>query len=609
MAKKNRYFEDEKTAKISKSSLFHALKFMVPYKKAIITLGIGMLIISFIALLPTRIMSLIVDNVLTKEGMNIFGAQLDWVTLAVVLISCYALASLSEVFFTIYRIRTISKVGHGVVHDIRYAVYNNLQKLAFDYYDSRPNGKILVRATTYLDELATAFSSSIMIIFTNVFKIIFILVWMFAIDVVLTGVTILAIIPMIVILSLLRKSLTRCRRSFREKRSNRTAYIAESIQGQQIINAFNRKEKNEKIFKNLNDDVCNRLSDWSYRNELVFPVMDGFFYVGLIAVYWVILALSMGGNYVLTVGAIISFISYSSMLSGPINEVTTQLQEVINAVTNLESVMEVIETEPTVKDEEDATTLPPIEGRVEYDHVTFGYEDTIILDDLTFSVEKGKTVAFVGPTGAGKSTIVNLLTRFYNLNSGKILIDGHDVSKVTLHSLRSQIGVMMQDSFIFSGTIIDNIRYGRPDATDEECIEVAKAVRAHDFITQLPNGYYTETVEQGAQLSTGERQLISFARVLLINPKILILDEATSSIDTQTEELIQNALDVILKGRTSFIIAHRLSTIKKADCIMYIANKGIAEAGTHNQLMEKKGLYYNLIESSKNKSLTSENEG
>lgn len=598
---RNRYFEDEKTAKINKSSLRHALWYMKPYKKTIIPLAIAMLVLSFIALLPMRIMSIIVDNVLTKSGTEIFGVHVDWLPLAIFLVVCYALATLSEAVFAFFRTKYMSVVGHGMVHDMRLAVYENLQKLAFDYYDSRPNGKILVRATTYLDELANIFSSSLIVILISAFKILFIVVWLFVIDVRLASIMLLAMIPMGIGIYFLKTAISQRRRYHREKRSNRTAYMAETIQGQQTIVAFGRKEKNNAIFSSLDKDVRTRWAAWGRVNEFSLPLLEGMFYVGLLVVYWVSLFIAQSGDQSLTIGALISFFSFSGMLSAPINEITTQLQETTSAIANLESVMEVIETETTVSDEKGAIELPQIEGNVKYDNVTFAYEKTPILQGLSFEVPKGKMVALVGPTGAGKSTVVNLLTRFYNLNGGTITIDGNDISKVTLHSLRSQIGVMMQDSFIFSGTIIDNIRYGKPDATDEECIAAAKLVCADEFISELPDGYYTKTVEQGARLSTGQRQLISFARVVLTDPRILILDEATASIDTHTEELIQKALDVLLKDRTSFVIAHRLSTIKKADCIMYIADKGIAEAGTHSQLMEKKGLYYNLVESSKSK--------
>ncbi len=600
MAKRNRYFEDEKTRKIDKKAIKRALRFAIPYKKLILQIFIAMIIMSFIALLPTRIISYIVDYVLTSTGTEIFGIHIDWVTLAIMLIGCYALAEGSNAVFSYFRTVLMSKVGHGIVHDMRYAVYERLQQLAFDYYDSRPNGKILVRATTYLDELATIYSSGIVSIIVDVLKIIFIVVWLLLTDVRLALVIIISIVPMMVLLTLVRSAIAKRRRTHRDKRSNRTAYIAESIQGQTVTNSFNRKDKNMEIFDSLNkarrDAWCNVIRV----NELTYPIMTGMFRFGITIVYWVAYFLIAGGSSGLTVGLLISFISYSSMLPMPLNNISAQLQEVMSAVSNLESVMELIYTEPTVKDKENAEEMPEIVGNVKFDHVHFGYEKgQVVLDDVNFEVPAGKTVALVGPTGSGKTSIVSLINRFYNVNEGAVLIDGKDISEYTLYSLRRQIGVMMQDSFIFSGTIIENIRYGRQDKTDEECIEAAKLVGAHDFISALPNGYYTETIEQGGRLSTGQRQLISFARVLLINPKILILDEATASIDSESEELIQKALEVVCKGRTSFVVAHRLSTIKNADCIFYIANHTIAEAGTHESLMDEKGLYYDLVSSSK----------
>ena len=429
-------------------------------------------------------------------------------------------------------------------------------------------------------------------------KVVAILIWMCVIGSWLTLIMLAAVIPMLVLVNLIRRSLEKRRRAYREKRSNRIAYIAENIQGSSVTNAFNRNERNIEIYDGLNKEERKKWCAVTHVNELHFPTMSGFFYIGIIAVYAVVVymavnKLGLGG---LTPGSVISFISYAGMLSAPLNEIATYLQEISSAVSNLESVMDILEVEPTVVDDENAQTLPPVQGDVKFENVYFSYENAhIILENINFEVPKGKMVALVGPTGSGKTTIVSLLSRFYNVDSGTIYVDGHDISKVTLYSLRKQIGVMMQDSFIFSGTIIDNIRYGKPDATDEQCIEAAKQVGADAFISKLPDGYYTKTIEQGSRLSTGERQLISFARVLLTDPKILILDEATASIDTETENLIKDALNVILDGRTSFVIAHRLSTIEKADCIFYIANHTIAEAGTHAQLMAKKGYYYELV--------------
>lgn len=594
---RNRYYEDEKvTYKFSAKSVKKTLKYCIPYKKILLSMSVLMVIMSFVSLLPPMINTYIVDYVLSKKG----ALGIDWFTLALLLVGAYALVVISTTVFSYFRTLYMTRTGHAIVHDMRYAAFTQLQKLAFDYYDSRPSGKILVRVTAYLDELAAVFSNSVIMLLVDVFKIAIILLWLFVIDYRLASIILAATVPMTLCLVLINGTLSRRRRRYRNKRSNRTAYIAENIQGNNVTKVFNRVQKNTQIQKELNTEVTKKWQSVTYINELHYPIMDAFFYIGLGVVYVVVIYMATHGMGLgsLTIGKLIGFISYMGLLSTPLNDMANILQQITMATSNLESVFEVIETQPTVTDAEDASELPPIEGNVTFDKVCFSYEPGHpILENVSFDIPRGKMIALVGPTGAGKSTIVSLLSRFYDLDSGTVSIDGHDISKVTLHSLRTQVGVMMQDSFIFSGTIMDNIRYARPDATDEECIAAAKLVSADEFISKLPDGYYTKTLEQGSKLSTGERQLISFARVVLTDPKILILDEATSSIDTHTEEAIKRALDIILQGRTSFVIAHRLSTIKKADCIFYVANRTIAEAGTHAQLMEKKGLYYKLVKS------------
>lgn len=594
---RNRYYEDEKvTYKFSAKSVKKTLKYCIPYKKILLSMSVLMVIMSFVSLLPPMINTYIVDYVLSQKG----ALGIDWFTLALLLVGAYALVVISTIVFSYFRTLYMTRTGHAIVHDMRYAAFTQLQKLAFDYYDSRPSGKILVRVTAYLDELAAVFSNSVIMLLVDVFKIAIILLWLFVIDYRLASIILAATVPMTLCLVLINGTLSRRRRRYRNKRSNRTAYIAENIQGNNVTKVFNRVQKNTQIEKELNTEVTDKWQSVTYINELHYPIMDAFFYIGLGVVYVVVIYMATHGMGLgsLTIGKLIGFISYMGLLSTPLNDMANILQQITMATSNLESVFEVIETQPTVTDAEDASELPPIEGNVTFDKVCFSYEPGHpILENVSFDIPRGKMIALVGPTGAGKSTIVSLLSRFYDLDSGTVSIDGHDISKVTLHSLRTQVGVMMQDSFIFSGTIMENIRYARPDATDEECIAAAKLVSADEFISKLPDGYYTKTLEQGSKLSTGERQLISFARVVLTDPKILILDEATSSIDTHTEEAIKRALDVILQGRTSFVIAHRLSTIKKADCIFYVANHTIAEAGTHAQLMEKKGFYYKLVKS------------
>ena len=604
MAKRNRYFEDEAVSyKVNGSTLKKILKFCVPYRKILAIMVVLVLLFSFIALLPPMINRYIVDDVLSRKGILSLGV----VESAILLLGLYALAVLSSAIFSYFQTFYMTKIGQSVIYDMRYATFERLQKLAFDYYDSRPNGKILVRVTTYLDELASVFSNSIVMLIVDTFKIAVIFVWMFVIDWRLAIIVISMLLPMWLCLMVVRKILSKRRRVHRNSRSNRTAFLAENIQGNTVTKTFNRIEKNSDIQSHLNDDTSNKWRKVIRVNEFMLPIMDGFMQVGTIIVYVVAVLMSTKGIFLgsaLTIGQLIAFISYLGQLPQPLNNIATIVQQISMATANVESIFEVMETQPTVSDSENSVELKPIEGNVKFDNVTFSYDGgNPILENVSFEVESGKMVALVGPTGAGKTTVVSLLSRFYDVDSGTISIDNQNIADVTLHSLRSQVGVMMQDSFIFSGTIIDNIRYARPNATDEECIESAKAVRADEFIMRLPNGYYTKTTENGAGLSEGERQLISFARVVLAKPKILILDEATSSVDSHTEELIRKALEQVLNGRTSFVIAHRLSTIRKADCIMFIANKGIAEAGTHSSLMEKKGLYYKLVKTNSNQKI------
>ena len=323
--------------------------------------------------------------------------------------------------------------------------------------------------------------------------------------------------------------------------------------------------------------------------DLISTVTTAFIYV--VGVYSIMGGKSSG----IEIGVIFAFTAYISRFWAPINTIASFYNSVLTAVSYLERIFETIDEPVLVKDEPGAKDMPSIKGNVTFEDVTFSYEEgEVILKNINFKVEQGQCIAIVGPTGAGKTTIVNLLSRFYNVDSGRVLVDGTDISRVRLNSLRRQMGVMMQDSFIFSGTIMDNIRYGNKDATDEEVIKAAKTVCAHDFIMNMENGYNTQVNERGSRLSAGQRQLISFARALLANPAILILDEATSSIDTETEIVLQEGLERLLKGRTSFIIAHRLSTIKNADRIMYIDKGGMQESGSHQELLDKKGLYYNL---------------
>ena len=330
-------------------------------------------------------------------------------------------------------------------------------------------------------------------------------------------------------------------------------------------------------------------------NFTMGPSIDIISIITTAAIYVLGVSWMINGETGITVGVLVAFTAYIGRFWAPINTLAGFYNSLLTAISYLERIFETIDEPVVVKDREDAVEMPPIHGDVAFDHVTFSYEPGVpILKDVSFHANQGQSFAVVGPTGAGKTTLVNLLSRFYNVDSGRILIDGVDIAGVTIRSLRKQMGVMMQDSFIFSGTIMDNIRYGNFSATDEEVIRAAKTVCAHDFIMEMENGYQTQVNERGSRLSAGQRQLISFARALLADPKILILDEATSSIDTETEIILQKGLNELLKERTSFIIAHRLSTIKNSSCIMYVDKGTILEKGTHDELMAQKGEYYKL---------------
>ena len=381
------------------------------------------------------------------------------------------------------------------------------------------------------------------------------------------------------------------------KQSNLNAYISESINGIRVTQAFVREEENTNIFNRLSMSYRKAWMRAVIYNFAMGPMVDLISTITTAFIYVIgINCIINGGLDGVTTGKLIAFTAYISRFWQPINTIANFYNSVLTAVSYLERIFETIDEPVAVKDAPDAVQMPQIKGDVAFDHVTFSYEDGIpILHDVSFKVQQGETIAIVGPTGAGKTTIVNLLSRFYNVDRGTVKIDGIDISKVTLRSLREQMGVMMQDSFIFSGTIMDNIRYGNKKASDEDVIRAAKTVCAHDFIVQMEDGYNTQVNERGSRLSVGQRQLISFARALLADPAILILDEATSSIDTETEIVLQEGLSHLLEGRTSFIIAHRLSTIKNANRIMYVADGKILESGSHEELLQMHGKYYELF--------------
>ncbi len=501
-----------------------------------------------------------------------------------------------SVILTTIRSHMMIRVSQSIIYDIRKDLFAHLQKLPFQYFDDRPHGKILIRVVNYVNSVSDMLSNGLINIILESVNLILIVIFMMVMDiqlslVVMCGVPILAAF-MFWIKNRQRKAWQRVS----NKNSNLNAYLQENIVGARITQIFSREDENAEIFADLSDD-CRKTWMHAVRcNNLVWPGIDAISVCIRAAIF--ITGMILFGQGSKSIGVIVAISSYSSRFWQPIMNMGNIFNNFLNNMAYLERIFETLGEPVTVDSLPDATEMPPIKGGVTFKNVSFSYEKgKEVLHDVSFDIKPGMSVALVGPTGAGKSTIVNLISRFYNVDSGQILIDGTDISKVTLPSLRRQMGIMMQDSFIFSGTIKDNILYGKLDATDEEIKKAARLVCADKFIEGMQDGYQTEVKERGSLLSQGQKQLISFARTVLSDPAILILDEATSSIDVQTERALQQGLNSMLKGRTSFIIAHRLSTIRNCDLIMYIDDGGITEAGTHDQLMASCGDYYKLYTS------------
>ena len=559
--------------------------YVAPYKKKMAGIIFLMLTSSALTMLVPIFFQRIMDIYI--PGKNMRG--IVFVSLLTFLIACYSAISLR------IKIKTMSVIGQDIIHSIRSDIFCHLQELPFSYYDDRPHGKIQVRVVNYVNSLSDLLSNGIVNTITDLCNLIFIILFMLICDARLTLICLCGLPVLAAVIIFIKKKQRRAWQIQSNKQSNLNAYIAESINGIRVTQSFVREKENNSIFNNLSGGYRKAWMRAVKFNFTMGPSVDIISSVTTAFVYVLGIRWILAPDATLTVGVLIAFTAYISRFWAPINTLASFYNSLLTAISYLERIFETIDEPVLVKDAEDAVEMPPIKGDVAFRDVSFSYEaGHPILKNISFKAKAGDTYALVGPTGAGKSTIVNLLSRFYNVDSGQILIDGTDISTVTIHSLRTQMGVMMQDSFIFSGTIMDNIRYGNRTATDEEVIAAAKTVCAHEFISQMENGYYTEVNERGSRLSAGQRQLISFARALLANPKILILDEATSSIDTETEILLQKGLNELLKGRTSFIIAHRLSTIKNADCIMYIDKGGIQERGTHDELIAQRGEYYKL---------------
>ncbi len=562
------------------------LQYVKPYRGQLALALFLMLSSSALTMLFPIFISEIMDTYIPEGNIRAI-VIITLISLVIVLYACVCIR---------FKIRITSRVGQSVVHKLRSDIFCHLQELPFSYYYPRPHGNIQVRVVNYVNSLSDLLSNGIINTITDLCNLIFILLFMLALHVRLTLICLCGLPVLMAVIIFVKRRQRHAWQVQSNKQSNLTAYIAESINGIRVTQSFVREEENTSIFNRLSDGYRGSWMRAVKYNFIMWPCIDSISTVTTAFIYVMGIGWISGELYGVTIGILIAFTSYISRFWEPINTLASFYNSLLTAIAYLERIFETIDEPVNVKDAPDAVPMPPIRGEVTFRDVCFSYEDNVqILNKVNFTANPGDTYAIVGPTGAGKSTIVNLISRFYNVGSGTILIDGTDISRVTLKSLRKQMGIMMQDSFIFSGTIMDNIRYGNLDATDEDVINAAKTVCAHDFIMEMEHGYQTQVNERGSRLSAGQRQLISFARALLENPAILILDEATSSIDTETEILLQKGLNRLLEGRTSFIIAHRLSTIKNASCIMYVDQGNILEKGTHDELLELKGEYYKLF--------------
>ena len=576
--------EDESIQSVSKKvTLTRLFKYLLAYKSSIA-------IVIFIMLVTVAIT--IINPLILERAVDVHIANRDFNRLLKLGIAAVAINILFVILVKL-RMYLMAKISNHVLLTIRQELYTHIQKLSFHFFDSRPTGKILARIIGDVNSLKDVLSSSVTTLIPDFVTITAVLTIMLVKNWKLALASLISLPFMAFGMWYIETRSHRRWQLHRKKSSNLNAFIHEDLSGMRIIQSFRAEEETEEDFDQLLKEHRDSFVHAVVLNDAFGSVIDISWGVGAISMYFTaIKILNIGPD---NVGTLIAFTTYIGMFWRPIMNLSNFYNQIITNLSGAERIFDILDTEPDIADSEFVKDLPEIKGEVVFDHVSFSYDqDTKVLNDVSFHIAPGETIALVGPTGAGKTTIVNLISRFYDIREGTITIDSHNIKEVSIESLRKQMGIMTQDNFLFSGTIKDNIRYGKLDATDEEIIAAAKAVNAHEFIMKMDKGYDTELKERGAGLSIGQRQLLAFARTMVSMPKILILDEATSSIDTHTEFLVQQGIEALLKGRTSFVIAHRLSTIRKADRIFYIDDGKIQEEGSPEELLAKRGMYYDL---------------
>lgn len=561
------------------------LQFLKPYRGQMIVALFFMVIVTISAVAGPYFVKLAIDEGIGKN---------DVVALRNIALTYFAVAGI-QLITNIARVRIMSRVGQHILYDVRTAMFHHLQKLSLSFYNRYSVGRVITRVINDVGTLREFVTWAVLAIVRNLLAIVGTLIAMLSLNLRLSLLT-FAVLPLMVIATILfRRAARRNYRKVRAAVSWTNSVLAENVNGVRVVQAFSRQSHNYKNFRDfVNRYFLETSLDAAKVASLFTPVVD---VLGAIATALVVY---IGGTAVLgqsiTAGVLIAFVLYIDRLFDPIRDLSRRFDTLQSTMAGGERILELLHTPVDVLDAPDAREMDAVIGRVQFDNVSFHYSDdpALVLDGINLNVDAGQTVALVGETGAGKTTIVKLLTRFHDPTAGSVRVDDVDLRSVTQASLRKQMGMVLQDPFLFNGSVKENILFGRLDASEAEVISAARSVGAHDFIMRLKHGYDTSVEEGGATLSVGQRQLISFARALLANPRILILDEATSSVDTQTEQIIQKALATLLKGRTSFVIAHRLSTITSADKIVVIHDGKIVEQGTHAELLARQGMYYDL---------------
>lgn len=568
--------------------MWRLLVYLKPYSKTYLPAAI-------IAMLVSTLVRLAVPILIGEVAIGVAIENED-VTMLTYLVIVIGVLYLLNYAGNVYRIKWVNILGQNVIYDLRQHLFSHVQRLSHRFFDSRSAGSILVRIMNDINSLQELFTNGIINLLMDIVTLTGIIVILLVLDPTL-AVAVMIVLPLMFYISTkLRRNIRRSWQDVRIQQSRMNSHLNEGLQGMRITQSFTQEKENAEYFDGVNEANYSSWKTATRKSAMFRPFVEMSNALGTIILISFGAYLILNGN--LEIGTFVTFAFFLGMFWDPISRLGQAYNQLLMAMSASERIFEFLDEEPNVEEKENAHVFTNMQGKITFDKVQFSYdEDRIALHEISFEIKEGQTVALVGHTGSGKSTIANLISRFYDPTKGSVKIDGYDLRDVALDSLRQKISVVLQDTFIFSGTIMENIRFGRPDATDQEVIDAAKVVGADDFIQRMADGYETEVEERGNILSAGERQLLSFARALLADPSILILDEATASIDTETEVKIQEALGKLLKGRTAIIIAHRLSTIRESDNIFVLENGRILENGNHTELMQKRGEYYRLIKS------------